>query len=338
MRLPDACGQAGSFSRNQLSAVHSTNLIYTRILNVLECPGYRGSGFLEAEEISVEEIEQKRDLLNVEAERRRKSRDELNESTREFAGQRDKLNAEVRRLIEEAGGHKKHRDELNEKVKEAKEQREIWNRKYGDLGSALVELRRTMSPKTGTPIFKLKRDLKALEFKQMTTVLTPEKEKEIVEQMSKLQSEIKKREQSLQSDPKYADMLKGVNEAKEKAEYFHKTVSSLAEEAQSEHDLMMELYDKADEVRQQADDFQAKFVEVKMKADEEHRKHIEAIHQVHDFDKILYGIRQKQKRPYAMQQDIEKVNREAQELFERFKKGDKLSTEDIMVLQKSGYL
>ncbi len=293
---------------------------------------------MEAEEISVDEIEQKRDLLNVEAERRRKSRDELNDSTREFAGQRDKLNSEVRKLIEEAGEHKRHRDELNEKVKEAKEQREIWNRKYSETGSELVDLRRNMSPKTGIPISKLKRDLKALEFKQMTTVLTPDKEKEIVEQMSKVQSEIKKREKSLQSDPKYAETLKDVNEAKEKAEYYHKTVSVLAEEAQSEHDKMMELYDKADAVRQQADDFQAKFVEVKIRADEEHRKHIEAIHQVHDFDKLLYGIRQKQRRPYGAQQDMEKVNREAQELFERFKKGDKLSTEDIMILQKSGYL
>ena len=155
--------------------------------------------------------------------------------------------------------------------------------------------------------------------------------------MSKLQAEIRKREKSLQSDPKYADILKNVTEAKDKAEYFHKTVSVLAEEAQTEHDLMMSLYDRADEVRQQADDFQAKFVDVKVRADEEHRKHIDAIHQVHDFDKLLYGIRQKQRRPYAMQ-DMEKVNREAQELFERFKKGDKLSTEDIMLLQKSGYL
>jgi uncharacterized coiled-coil DUF342 family protein len=292
---------------------------------------------LEAEEISVEEIEQKRDLLNLEAERRRKSRDELNEITRQFADQRDKLNGEVRKLIEEAGEHKRRRDELNEKVKEAKEQREIWNKKYTDLAAELVELRRTMSPKTGAPISKLKRDLKALEFKQMTSVLTPEKEKEIVEQMSKVQAEIRKRESSLQSNPKYSELFRQVNEARDRAEEFHRLVSELAEEAQNEHDRMMDLYDKADEVRKRADESQAKFVEAKIKADEEHRKHIEAIHQVHDYDKLLYGIRQKLKRPYGME-DMEKVNREAQEVFERFKKGEKLSTEDIMLLQKSGYL
>ncbi|MBX8643219.1 MAG: phosphoserine phosphatase [Thermoplasmata archaeon] len=292
---------------------------------------------MEAEEISVEEIEQKRDLLNLEAERRRKSRDELNEITRQFADLRDKHNAEVRRLIEEASEHKRLRDEYNEKVKETKEQREVWNRKYTDLAAELVELRRSLSTKTSTPISKLKRDLKALEFKQMTSVLTPEKEKEIVEEMSKIQAEIRKRESSLQTNPRYSELYRQVNEAKEKAETYHRLVSELAETAQKEHDRMMELYDKADEVRKQADDFQAKFVEAKIKADEEHRKHIEAIHQVHDYDKLLYGIRQKQKRPYGME-DMEKVNRQAQEVFERFKKGEKLSTEDIMLLQKSGYL
>ncbi len=297
----------------------------------------QGSVLLEAEEISVEEIEQKRDLLNLEAERRRKSRDELNEITRQFADLRDKHNAEVRRLIEEASEHKRLRDEYNEKVKETKEQREVWNRKYTDLAAELVELRRSLSTKTSTPISKLKRDLKALEFKQMTSVLTPEKEKEIVEQMSKIQAEIRKRESSLQTNPRYSELYRQVNEAKEKAETYHRLVSELAETAQKEHDRMMELYDKADEVRKQADDFQAKFVEAKIKADEEHRKHIEAIHQVHDYDKLLYGIRQKQKRPYGME-DMEKVNRQAQEVFERFKKGEKLSTEDIMLLQKSGYL
>ena len=139
------------------------------------------------------------------------------------------------------------------------------------------------------------------------------------------------------ANPKYSELFKQVNEARDKAEEFHRRVSELAEEAQNEHDRMMELYDTADEVRKRADEFQAKFVEAKIKADEEHRKHIEAIHQVHDYDKLLYGIRQKLKRPYGME-DMERVNREAQEVFERFKKGEKLSTEDIMLLQKSGYL
>lgn len=292
---------------------------------------------MEAGEISVEEIEQKRDLLNIEAEKHRRNRDELNEKTRQFADLRDRLNAEVRKLIEEAGVHKHKRDELNEKVKEAKVQREIWNKNYTDSAAELVELRRSIAPKSGAPPSKLRRDLKSLEFKQMTSVLSPEKEKEIVEQMSKLQHEIRKREDSLKSNKQYASLLTKVNDAKERAEGFHRLVSQLAEEAQNEHDGMMDLYDNADSVRRQADEAQGKFIENKLQADEEHRKHIDSIHQVHDFDKLLYGIRQKQRRPHGGE-SAEKVAKDAEEVYEKFKKGEKLSTEDLMLLQKSGYL
>ena len=276
-------------------------------------------------------------MLNIEAEKHRRNRDELNERTRQFADQRDKLNAEVRKLIEEAGSRKRNRDELNEKVKDAKDQREIWNKTYTESAAELVELRRSIAPKSGAPPSKLKRDLKSLEFKQMTSVLSPDKEKEIVEQMSKLQQEIRKREDSLKSNKQYSELLRKVNEAKEKAEGFHRLVSELAEAAQKQHDGMMDLYDRADKVRKEADDAQAKFIESKLLADEEHKKHIDAIHQVHDFDKLLYGIRQKQRRPRGIE-DAEKVAKDAEDVFEKFKKGEKLSTEDLMLLQKSGYL
>lgn len=292
---------------------------------------------MEQSEISVEEIEQKRDILNLEAERHRRTRDELNEKTRQFADLRDRLNAEVRKLIDDANMHRDLRDELNVKVKEAKEQRDTWNRTYAELASKLMELKRSIAPKNGPPTSKLKRDLKALEFKQMTTVLTPDKEKEIVEQMSKLQAEIRRKEEALKSNREYASLFEKVKEAKEKAEFYHVQVGQLADAAQKEHDAMIALYERADKVRKEADEAQVKFIETKLQADEEHRKHIDAIHKVHDYDKILYGIRQKMRRPKGLE-DAEKVTKEAEEVFERFKKGEKLSTEDLMLLQKSGYL
>lgn len=295
------------------------------------------SGLLEASELSVEEIEHKRDMLNLEAERRRRTRDELNEKSKQYADQRDRLNAEARALIDQATEHKKKRDELNEKVREAKEQRDTWNKRYSELASELFELRKSIAPKSGIPTSKLKRDLKSLEFKQMTSVLSPEKEKELVEQMSRLQQEIKKREESLRNNKAYKELLDRVNEAKENAERFHKMVAELADAAQKEHEEMARLYDRADDVRRQADEAQSKFVETKLLADEEHRKHIEAIHQVHDYDKILYGLRQKQRRPRRAE-DEEKMVRDAEQIYEKFRKGEKLSTEDLMILQKSGYL
>ncbi len=56
---------------------------------------------------------------------------------------------------------------------------------------------------------------------------------------------------------------------------------------------MIQLYEKADTLRKEADEAQEKFIENKVKADDEHKKHIENIRQVHDYDKIITGLRQK---------------------------------------------
>jgi uncharacterized coiled-coil DUF342 family protein len=58
---------------------------------------------------------------------------------------------------------------------------------------------------------------------------------------------------------------------------------------------------------------------------------------VHDYDKIIAGMRQKARK--AKKKDDEaSAKEEAEKIFEKFKAGEKLSTEDLMALQKSGYL
>ena len=128
-----------------------------------------------------------------------------------------------------------------------------------------------------------------------------------------------------------------MREAKEKAEAAHKQVGELAEEAQREHDAMTQLYEQGDELRRQADLAQEEFIRTKMLADEEHRKHIEHLRAVHDYDKIIHGIRFKSRQPQETAEDVS-AKQLAETIFDRLKRGEKLSTEDLMTLQKSGYL
>jgi uncharacterized coiled-coil DUF342 family protein len=101
---------------------------------------------------------------------------------------------------------------------------------------------------------------------------------------------------------------------------------------------MTTLYEQSDTLRREADRAQEEFIKTKMLADEEHRKHIERIRQVHDYDKIIHGIWMKSRGvPEEAAEEVD-AKREAEQIFERFKKGEKLSTDDLMTLQKSGYL
>ena len=95
----------------------------------------------------LEELEQKRQLHNVEAEKHRRIRDELNEKTKEWVEKRDSLNAQVRGLVDQAAKHRESRDELNVKVREAKEQRDVWNKVVNDLNEKVTKIKKDNLPK-----------------------------------------------------------------------------------------------------------------------------------------------------------------------------------------------
>jgi len=285
----------------------------------------------------VEDLEEKRARHNADAERHKRSRDDLNEHTREWVEKRDELNARVRELIDQANEQRETRDRLNAEVRQAKASRDEWNFKYNEMSDKVVMLKREKMPKSGISIRKLKAELRALEKKHMTSVMSPDKERALVEQISEISSKIKAMEQELEQFTEIRQAEDGAHEAKDNAERFHRQVSELAEKAQVAHDAMLELYEEADELRKQADEAQEKFIETKMAADEEHRAHIEHIRQVHDYDKLISGIYDKSRKA-RKEKDDATVKREAEEIFERFRSGEKLSTEDIMVLQKSGYM
>ncbi len=289
----------------------------------------------------VEELIEKRERHNAEAEKHKHLRDKLNEQTKEWVQKRDELNGQARELIEIANSHKTKRNELNQEVRDTKVHRDEWNKKVNDLAEKLAKKKRDKEPRKGPSIRQLKKKQKTLELQQMTSVMKPDKEKELIEQIGLLSKEIKVLENELEGDEDIKGLLEDASEAREKAEFYHAKVEGLADSSQAEHDSMMGVYEKSDTIRKEADKAQENFIKCKVQADEEHQSHIELIRQVHDYDKMLSGLRQRDSTapfvpaaPGSHRSDKD----EAKEVYERFKKGEKLSTEDLMVLQKSGYL
>ena len=290
----------------------------------------------------VEELIEKRERHNAEAEKHKHLRDKLNEQTKEWVQKRDELNGQAREFIEIANSHKTKRNELNQEVRDTKVHRDEWNKKVNDLAEQLAKKKRDKEPRKGPSIRQLKKKQKTLELQQMTSVMKPDKERELIEQIGILSKEIKALENELEGDEDIKGLLEDAAEAREKAEFYHSKVEGLADFSQAEHDSMMGVYDKSDAIRKEADKAQENFIKCKVQADEEHNSHIELIRQVHDYDKMLSGLRQRDSPSDAFIPAAPGSHRsdkdEAKEVYEKFKRGEKLSTEDLMLLQKSGYL
>ncbi len=282
---------------------------------------------------ATEELEKKRAESNVRADESRARRDRLNAEARATAEERSRILDELHARSAEAQDHRRHRDELNAAVREEKRLREEWNHKLQELGDKVQELKRARAPRPGAvPVWRLRKELKELEFRHMTTALTGDQEKRLIEEMKRLEAAIRDQEEQLRQDPEVEGTLQAFNEARTEAEKHHAAVGQLAEEAQREHESMVRLYESVDELRRQADEVQAKLLEVKSQADEAHRAHIAAIEEVRDIEKMLYAARGG--RAPAAWGEAEAPREE--DFLARLKKGEKVSTEDLLELQKSG--
>ncbi len=282
---------------------------------------------------ATEELERKRGESNARADEWRAKRDRLNADARVLADERGSILDAIHERSSEAQEHRRRRDALNADVREAKRLREEWNRKLQELGDRVQEMKRSRPPPNGAvPVWRLKKELKELEFRHMTTALTGEQEKRLVEEMKRLEAALKEQDSRLRSDPEVQGTLDAFAEARTEAEKHHAAVGHLAEEAQQAHEAMVALYESVDDLRRRADEVQLKLVEVKGQADEAHRSHIASIEEVRDIEKLLYAARGGRTAPSW---SAEEAPRE-EDFLARLKKGEKVSTEDLLELQKSG--
>ncbi|HVL88345.1 MAG TPA: phosphoserine phosphatase, partial [Candidatus Thermoplasmatota archaeon] len=284
----------------------------------------------------IEMIHDRKEKLNDDANRHRDLRDRLNDETKKHAQRRDELNGQVRGLIDRANQHRQRRDELNVQVREAKVKRDELNKVANEKAEALNALKRDRLPRgDGVPLSKLKAQLKKLEYDHMTKALTPAKEKALMEEMSALQKQINEKEKSYEKDNTVKAAYEEMKTAKEAAEKQHRHVTELANAAQEQHDSMVKLFEEADGIRKLADAAQEQFVKAKTEADKIHNEYIAMVNQIRDYEKQIIGLRADAKKVRQERGEVE-AKAAADTIMDKLKKGGKLSTEDLLILQKSG--
>lgn len=277
---------------------------------------------------------ERKSQLQQKANNLRAERDRLNDEARGHAEERDGYNAKVRGLVNEANEHKKRRDELNENVRRQKDVRDEANKVADEAHKVADTMRRERNPEGGGEInaARLKKEARSLEMQQMTTVMTPAKERALIERLQEIGKLLKQKDSELKADPELKAAIEKADKLKEKAEKEHSKVAELAEKAQGEHDAMIKLYKESDKLRKVADKLQERFVVSKMEADKIHKAYIEYVNQIHEIEDEMGG------KPGGPMINAKQAEAAADEVFEKFKAGEKLSTEDLLTLQKAGLL
>lgn len=286
---------------------------------------------------NIDELKIQKDNFQKTANILKDKRNKLHLNSKKLADDRDSLNSIIRNLRNNISTHKKNRDELNERVQHAKELRNKLNTSLLDIKKKIKSLERSQSYSSGANINELRKQLKTLEEEQMTKPMSPHKEKKVIEIISDLHSRIKKQEDLLNKDPKLKKAIEEEKNIKTKAEKQHDIVEKLATRAQEEHESMIKLIKQLDNSIRKVNEIQENIVNTKIKADEVHKEFISYVDKIHDLErKIMTAHDEKRVKKKAVEAST--AHKEANEIFEKFKRGEKLSTEDLMTLQKAGLI
>jgi len=282
----------------------------------------------------LKEIEERRAELETKLEQYRNKRNELNARARELAAHRNELNARVRELVEQAQTLKAERDELNERVREYKAKRDELNAKASEPLRRVEDLKRNLKLSEGPSISELEKEIEALEFKQQTEVLSIPKERELVGKIASLRKELHKKKRELEENPELMSLIEEANALRDEASSYHRMLTEQADLAQKCHDQMMALFRQADEVRRESDAIHRQFVEAQEAADKTHEMCIRIQDELRELDGVIGTERTAGRNARRNSQLLS----DAKKVYQQFIAGEKLDTEKLMLLQKSGLL
>ncbi|ADZ10294.1 phosphoserine phosphatase SerB [Methanobacterium lacus] len=248
-----------------------------------------------------------------------KERDDLNENAREFKKTRDELNASIKENLDKALKYRDERDQINKEVRKYKKLRDETNQ----------ELKKMEYASGRRDILKIQNEIDKIEKTIETKVLDMRKENELVKKvqdLSKTLSEMKE-DEKVQTE---ATALKEVSEA------HHAKVVEFSDKAQETHEKMLEYFKNIDEVRAKADTAHNTFIETREKASAKHEEVKAVLNEIRKKNKGLDKVKAKERNIESEKSKKKNMAEKevAKDIFEKFKEGKKLSTEELRLLQK----
>lgn len=280
------------------------------------------------------DLMEKRKKILAESEEHKNRRNELNASASKFARERNTLNNQTREFVEDAQKNKDLRDKSNQDVLYLKAQRNELNDKANVLFEDIEGFKKEHGTLKNRGIKEFQKKIEYMEYRQQTEVFTTDKKHELIEKIKQMMSQVREQEAELEQNKEMRTKVTEARDFRKLASDIHAKVTEFAELAQKHHDLMVESYRKADKSREAADAAHKSFVESQESADSEHKSFISCQKELRDYDKVISGLRKKTKK-VKVTKEQKAVRKEAESLFKNFRAGEKLTTDDILLLQRS---
>ena len=288
----------------------------------------------ELDGLSRNELKDLRKDYHKKAEVLRIKRDELNLKSQSHASERNDLNVKAKEYMDNVHLYRDRRNGLNVEVGEVRDERREVSNEVNTLKDTFLKLKRKrFSGRNLPPVAKLRKQIQELEIKQMTTPLTTDKERALVDEIGSLQSKIKEHDTLIETDTEVLGARDKFRDSEKIRRELGKKMQKSRQEAQAAHHSMKDSLRSNRQTRRKADAAQRMFVKAKEKADEVHNEYIEYLRGMQEIDRMTAS----QGRT-GSSADQKASAASAEDLFAKFLAGEKLSTEQLMIIQKAGML
>src|SRR5665648_128029 len=182
------------------------------------------------------ELKEKLKIAKKESNECKDKRNELNSKASTHSTKRNELNTQAKELIEVAQRHKHERDGHNKEVRELKQQRDELNERANVVFAKLDVLQKEHNIGGDQSLSSIKVEIEALEYRQMTQVLTNEQEKDLVKAITTLSIQYNKQKAKIEGNAEIKGLMEESDLLRNKASEYHDKVTIAADLAQVAHD------------------------------------------------------------------------------------------------------
>ncbi len=246
----------------------------------------------------------------------------------------------IKKNIGEIKTLKNKRNELTTKVKTLKKERDELNKEISDNVKSIVKEKKESGPVPeikGIKISpgKLKKEVEQLEFKLQTEPMGFEKEQRMRKQIKAHQKVLVEFEGQFKATKDLREISNKTSSLKKRANAIHKEIQDIAQESQNIHEQLISKSKEVDELKVKEEEAYKKFLELK---EEFNKINLE----LQDKHKVFFEKKQKNKQEKfaavkkKQKEDEKTLKEKAKEVEEKITNKKKLTTEDLLILQRGG--
>ena len=272
---------------------------------------------------------------------------EISEVKEKRFQERSVINKEISTLIRELKDDREKRDELTKKVRESKDKREEVNKKIKILIDKVKQIgpvqkiveTRGRQQKVDTPKSLLK-DIEMLELTIETEALSPTKEKEVTKLIHDKKNKLNKLGGKEAANLNVNEIDHEIKRLKAEANVIHGELQKNADESQKKHEALVQKSKRIDELKNNETKLNDEFLKLKNEYNELNKvskDKIRELNELRDKETQVRETKQKEVRKERdnTQRDITKDK--VKMVHDKMAKGEKLTTEDLIILQGSNY-